>query len=152
MYFLKYKIAATLNYQITLRTLGCYKSPLLVKISTFCSYLSLEKVRAFLVRLVSSRSHDASSAQFLYNLVINHLMIAHICKNCLRLLDPYEVYFSFVSLLFTIWVLGIMESDSLSPSSENGDAKTTFRKPSTDAANRKYRRRSPVGGSSSSDG
>ncbi|KAE8125165.1 hypothetical protein FH972_019998 [Carpinus fangiana] len=44
-----------------------------------------------------------------------------------------------------------MESDSLSPSSENGDAKTTFRKPSTDAANRKYRRRSPVGGSSSSD-
>lgn len=118
-----------------------------------CSYLSVEKVRAFLVRLVSSRSHDASSAQFLYNLVINHLMIAHISKICLRLLDPYEVYFSFVCLLlFTIWVLGIMESDSLSPSSDNGDAKTTFRKPSTDAANRKYRRRSPVGGSSSSDG
>lgn len=33
---------------------------------------------------------------------------------------------------------------------ENWDAKAEFKKPSNDAANRKYRRRSPVGGSSSS--
>ncbi|XP_057785353.1 uncharacterized protein LOC131002866 isoform X2 [Salvia miltiorrhiza] len=35
---------------------------------------------------------------------------------------------------------------------ESLDSKAEFRKPSNDAANRKYRRRSPVGGSSSSDG
>lgn len=36
---------------------------------------------------------------------------------------------------------------------ESWDAKAEFKKPSNDAANRKYRRRSPVGGSaSSSDG
>ncbi|KAL7197682.1 hypothetical protein ACSBR2_020244 [Camellia fascicularis] len=45
-----------------------------------------------------------------------------------------------------------MESNRLSPSPENADAKAAFRKPLNDAANRKYRRRSPVGGSSSSDG
>ncbi|XP_020425049.1 arginine/serine-rich coiled-coil protein 2 isoform X1 [Prunus persica] len=38
------------------------------------------------------------------------------------------------------------------PAADSGDAKTAFRKPATDAANRKYRRRSPVGGSSPSDG
>lgn len=38
------------------------------------------------------------------------------------------------------------------PAADGGDAKTAFRKPATDAANRKYRRRSPVGGSSPSDG
>ncbi|KAH0972901.1 hypothetical protein GBA52_025057 [Prunus armeniaca] len=37
------------------------------------------------------------------------------------------------------------------PAADGGDAKTAFRKPATDAANRKYRRRSPVGGSSPSD-
>ncbi|XP_028063400.1 arginine/serine-rich coiled-coil protein 2-like isoform X2 [Camellia sinensis] len=45
-----------------------------------------------------------------------------------------------------------MESNTLYPSPENADAKAAFRKPLNDAANRKYRRRSPVGGSSSSDG
>ncbi|KAF7147970.1 hypothetical protein RHSIM_Rhsim03G0036800 [Rhododendron simsii] len=45
-----------------------------------------------------------------------------------------------------------MESKTLSPSPDNADAKAAFRKPSNDAANRKYRRRSPVSGSSSSDG
>lgn len=44
-----------------------------------------------------------------------------------------------------------MDSDSRSPSPDNTDTKTTFRKPSSDAANRKYRRRSPASGSSSSD-
>lgn len=33
---------------------------------------------------------------------------------------------------------------------ESSDTKAEFRKPSNDATNRKYRRRSPVGGSSSS--
>lgn len=32
------------------------------------------------------------------------------------------------------------------------DTKASFRKPSNDAANRRYRRRSPANGSSSSDG
>lgn len=45
-----------------------------------------------------------------------------------------------------------MDSKTLSPSPDNADAKAAFRKPSNDAANRKYRRRSPVSGSSSSDG
>ncbi|XP_057467727.1 uncharacterized protein LOC130757099 isoform X1 [Actinidia eriantha] len=45
-----------------------------------------------------------------------------------------------------------MESNSPSPSPDNADAKAAFRKPSNDASNRKYRRRSPVSGSSSSDG
>ncbi|GMP97816.1 hypothetical protein CsSME_00045925 [Camellia sinensis var. sinensis] len=44
-----------------------------------------------------------------------------------------------------------MESNTLSPCPENADAKAAFRKPLNDAASRKYRRRSPVGGSSSSD-
>lgn len=35
---------------------------------------------------------------------------------------------------------------------ESSDSKAEFRKPSNDAANRKYRRRSPLGKSSSSDG
>lgn len=35
---------------------------------------------------------------------------------------------------------------------ENVDAKATFRKPLNDSGNRIYRRRSPVGGSSSSEG
>lgn len=39
-----------------------------------------------------------------------------------------------------------------SPPTDTADAKTAFRKPSNDAANRKYRRRSPVSGSSSSSG
>ncbi|GMP97811.1 hypothetical protein CsSME_00045925 [Camellia sinensis var. sinensis] len=51
-----------------------------------------------------------------------------------------------------IVVLAIMESNTLSPCPENADAKAAFRKPLNDAASRKYRRRSPVGGSSSSDG
>ncbi|XP_052202381.1 uncharacterized protein LOC127808074 isoform X2 [Diospyros lotus] len=45
-----------------------------------------------------------------------------------------------------------MESNTLSPSPDKADAKATFHKPSNDAANRRYRRRSPVGGSSSSGG
>ncbi|KAL6988027.1 hypothetical protein U1Q18_013773 [Sarracenia purpurea var. burkii] len=45
-----------------------------------------------------------------------------------------------------------MELNKLSPSPDNADAKAAFRKPSNDAGNRKYRRRSPVSGSSSSDG
>ncbi|GFS36817.1 hypothetical protein Acr_00g0048180 [Actinidia rufa] len=45
-----------------------------------------------------------------------------------------------------------MESNSPSLSPDNADAKAAFRKPSNDASNRKYRRRSPVSGSSSSDG
>ncbi|XP_057983164.1 uncharacterized protein LOC131168029 isoform X2 [Malania oleifera] len=42
-----------------------------------------------------------------------------------------------------------MDLNLQSPSSGNADAKTAFHKPSNDAANRKYRRRSPVSGSSS---
>lgn len=49
-------------------------------------------------------------------------------------------------------VLGIMDSSLLTPPSDDADAKTQFRKPSTDATNRKYRRHTPVNGSSSSDG
>ncbi|XP_058205356.1 uncharacterized protein LOC131319214 [Rhododendron vialii] len=45
-----------------------------------------------------------------------------------------------------------MESKTFSLSPDNANAKAAFRKPSNDAANRKYRRRSPVSGSSSSDG
>ncbi|KAL8232677.1 hypothetical protein R6Q57_002455 [Mikania cordata] len=44
-----------------------------------------------------------------------------------------------------------MDSD-LRPPSDSPGAKTTFHKPSNDSSNRKYRRRSPVSGSSSSDG
>ncbi|PQQ18267.1 arginine/serine-rich coiled-coil protein 2 isoform X2 [Prunus yedoensis var. nudiflora] len=50
-------------------------------------------------------------------------------------------------------VVAIMDSNFDSPpAADGGDAKAAFRKPATDAANRKYRRRSPVGGSSPSDG
>ncbi|XP_038694620.1 arginine/serine-rich coiled-coil protein 2 isoform X2 [Tripterygium wilfordii] len=42
-----------------------------------------------------------------------------------------------------------MDSDLQLPSPANTDSKTAFRKPLSDAANRKYRRHSPVGGSSS---
>ncbi|XP_059646071.1 uncharacterized protein LOC132290395 isoform X2 [Cornus florida] len=45
-----------------------------------------------------------------------------------------------------------MDSNTQSSSPENADVRAAFRKPSNDAANRKYRRRSPVSGSSSSDG
>ncbi|XP_028109905.1 arginine/serine-rich coiled-coil protein 2-like isoform X4 [Camellia sinensis] len=45
-----------------------------------------------------------------------------------------------------------MEPYALSPSPDNADAKAAFRKLSNDAASRKYRRRSPVSGSSSSYG
>ncbi|KAJ7976598.1 arginine/serine-rich coiled-coil protein 2 isoform X2 [Quillaja saponaria] len=45
-----------------------------------------------------------------------------------------------------------MDADLQTPVPDNGESKATFRKPSSDAANRKYRRHSPVGGSSSSDG
>lgn len=45
-----------------------------------------------------------------------------------------------------------MDSNMQSPPTDTADAKTAFRKPSNDAANRKYRRRSPVSGSSSSSG
>ncbi|MED6137370.1 hypothetical protein PIB30_064446 [Stylosanthes scabra] len=44
-----------------------------------------------------------------------------------------------------------MESNS-PPLHDNSDAKNAFRKPSGDAANRNYRRRSPVDGSASPDG
>ncbi|KAK9290763.1 hypothetical protein L1049_008939 [Liquidambar formosana] len=59
----------------------------------------------------------------------------------------------FLLLNFSISkVVGIMDSKKQSPSPDNADAKTAFRKPSNDTANRKYRRHSPVSGSSSSDG
>lgn len=45
-----------------------------------------------------------------------------------------------------------MESDGKKSSQENIDSEGAFRKLSNDAVNRKYRRRSPVGGSSSSEG
>ncbi|MBA0615559.1 hypothetical protein Godav_015682 [Gossypium davidsonii] len=41
---------------------------------------------------------------------------------------------------------------NLQTSPNNSDAKTAFRKPSTDSSNRQYRRRSPVSGLSSSEG
>ncbi|KAL3352357.1 hypothetical protein AABB24_020408, partial [Solanum stoloniferum] len=45
-----------------------------------------------------------------------------------------------------------MDVDGKNTSQENIDSKGAFRKLSNDAVNRKYRRRTPVGGSSSSDG
>ncbi|XP_034694038.1 arginine/serine-rich coiled-coil protein 2 isoform X1 [Vitis riparia] len=45
-----------------------------------------------------------------------------------------------------------MDSSSKSPPRDKADAKTAFRKPTNDATNRKYRRRSPTSGSSSSGG
>ncbi|XP_004252009.1 uncharacterized protein [Solanum lycopersicum] len=45
-----------------------------------------------------------------------------------------------------------MDLDGKNTSQENIDSKGAFRKLSNDAVNRKYRRRTPVGGSSSSDG
>lgn len=47
-----------------------------------------------------------------------------------------------------------MELNGQSSPRENMDSKSkaTFRKPANDAGNRKYRRRSPENGSSSSDG
>ncbi|GAB4843954.1 Ubiquitin-associated domain-containing protein [Ancistrocladus abbreviatus] len=45
-----------------------------------------------------------------------------------------------------------MDSNSSSPAQENNESKAAFRKPTTDAANRKYRRRSPASMSSSPDG
>lgn len=44
-----------------------------------------------------------------------------------------------------------MDTNLQSSPSDSADAKAAFRKPSNDAVHRKYRRRSPVGGSSSSD-
>lgn len=41
---------------------------------------------------------------------------------------------------------------NLQNSPNSSDAKTAFRKPSTDSSNRQYRRRSPVSGLSSSEG
>ncbi|KAG5570834.1 hypothetical protein H5410_060600, partial [Solanum commersonii] len=48
--------------------------------------------------------------------------------------------------------LNTMGVDGKNTSQENIDSKGAFRKLSNDAVNRKYRRRTPVGGSSSSDG
>ncbi|KAI4348594.1 hypothetical protein L6164_009302 [Bauhinia variegata] len=48
--------------------------------------------------------------------------------------------------------IGVMDSNFPSPPPDNVDAKNAFRKPSGDAANRNYRRRSPVDGSPSSAG
>lgn len=45
-----------------------------------------------------------------------------------------------------------MDSNLDSSSADKGDAKTAFCKPSKDTVNRNYRRRSPLSGSSSSDG
>ncbi|XP_024460146.2 uncharacterized protein LOC7496082 isoform X1 [Populus trichocarpa] len=45
-----------------------------------------------------------------------------------------------------------MDSGIQSPQLENTETKATFRKPSNDMANRKYRRHSPMNGSSLSDG
>ncbi|RVW35931.1 hypothetical protein CK203_090600 [Vitis vinifera] len=45
-----------------------------------------------------------------------------------------------------------MDSSLKSPPRDKADAKTAFRKPTNDATNRKYRRRSPTSGSSSSGG
>ncbi|KAL5546544.1 hypothetical protein UlMin_006231 [Ulmus minor] len=45
-----------------------------------------------------------------------------------------------------------MDTNLQSPPRDNADVKAAFRKPSTDAVNRKYRRHSPVSRSSSSDG
>ncbi|GLT28023.1 hypothetical protein SLA2020_029810 [Shorea laevis] len=45
-----------------------------------------------------------------------------------------------------------MDSNLQSPPPDGSNTKTEFRKPSNDAANRKYWRRSPVGVSSSSEG
>jgi hypothetical protein len=53
-----------------------------------------------------------------------------------------------VYLLFRV----LMDSGVQSPQLENTETKATFRKPSNDMANRKYRRHSPMNGSSLSDG
>lgn len=45
-----------------------------------------------------------------------------------------------------------MDSNSQSPPLGDSDTKNVFRKPSGEAANRNYRRRSPIDGSSSPDG
>ncbi|KAK6944462.1 hypothetical protein RJ641_025564 [Dillenia turbinata] len=47
---------------------------------------------------------------------------------------------------------GSMDSSGQSPPHDNSDTKSAFRKPSNDAGNRKYRRRSPESGSSSAGG
>ncbi|KAK1386566.1 arginine/serine-rich coiled-coil protein 2 [Heracleum sosnowskyi] len=49
-------------------------------------------------------------------------------------------------------VLDTMDSNLPSSPADSDGAKAAFRKPSNDVVNRKYRRRSPVDGSSSSDG
>ncbi|KAH6817658.1 hypothetical protein C2S51_001261 [Perilla frutescens var. frutescens] len=57
--------------------------------------------------------------------------------------------FALGNIEFPLLALGSMDSNAR----ESSDTKAEFRKPTNDAANRKYRRRSPVGGSSSaSDG
>lgn len=45
-----------------------------------------------------------------------------------------------------------MDSNGQTSSGDQFDAKGAFRRLSTDTTNRKYRRRSPVGGSASADG
>lgn len=55
-------------------------------------------------------------------------------------------------LVFTGLAVGRMGSNSQSPPHDNSDTKNAFRKPSGEATNRNYRRRSPIEGSSSPDG
>ncbi|GKV53547.1 hypothetical protein SLEP1_g60067, partial [Rubroshorea leprosula] len=49
-------------------------------------------------------------------------------------------------------VMELMDSNLQSPPPDGSNTKTELRKPSNDAANRNYWRRSPVGVSSSSEG
>ncbi|KAL8546121.1 hypothetical protein ACS0TY_006010 [Phlomoides rotata] len=53
-------------------------------------------------------------------------------------------------VLHVLFVVGFKLRSMDSNARESWDAKAEFKKPSNDAANRKYRCRSPVGGSSSS--
>lgn len=82
----------------------------------------------------------------------------YVCVICnFNIYSTWFCYFFFnkkrneVLLFFVVVGFELRSMDS--NARESWDAKAEFKKPSNDAANRKYRRRSPVGGSSpSSDG
>ncbi|XP_038720604.1 serine/threonine-protein kinase fray2-like isoform X3 [Tripterygium wilfordii] len=81
-------------------------------------------------------------------------MHVHLCVSPMRHFTSVDFFFCVCAYVEISVSSGsrVMDSDMQMPPQENADRKTAFHKPLSDAANRKYRRHSPVGGSSSSDG
>lgn len=110
---------------------------------------SRNSTQFFVFLCVWRRIHEYSvSYMFFYDLCGYCLSIIYVFSSFRLFWAQFFIgkavfFFDFVPLGFE---LGLMDSNA----KESLDSKAEFRKPSNDAANRKYRRRSPAAGSSSS--